>query len=78
MADKVNKPTTAVNGRVAQFDASKNVVDSGFTIAKSVPANAEFTDTKYTHPNTTGNKHIPTGGIVGQILKNISGLKTEK
>lgn len=72
VADKVNKPTTAVNGRVAQFDASKNVVDSGFTIAKSVPANAEFTDTKYTHPNTTGNKHIPTGGIVGQILKNIS------
>ena len=25
---------------------------------------------KYTHPTTAGNKHIPTGGTVGQILKN--------
>jgi hypothetical protein len=24
----------------------------------------------YTHPTTAGNKHIPTGGTVGQILKN--------
>lgn len=24
----------------------------------------------YTHPTTAGNKHIPTGGSVGQILKN--------
>ena len=29
-----------------------------------------FTDTVYTHPVTAGNKHIPAGGAIGQILKN--------
>ena len=28
-----------------------------------------FTDTKYTHPTTSGNKHIPSGGSSGQILR---------
>lgn len=44
----------------------------GFTVGVDVPANAKFTDTDtvYTHPTTAGNKHIPTGGTVGQILKN--------
>lgn len=27
------------------------------------------TDTKYTHPTTSGNKHIPSGGSAGQILR---------
>lgn len=27
------------------------------------------TDTKYTHPTTSGNKHIPSGGTTGQILE---------
>lgn len=27
------------------------------------------TDTKYTHPTTSGNKHIPSGGAAGQILR---------
>ena len=27
------------------------------------------TDTKYTHPTTSGNKHIPSGGASGQILR---------
>lgn len=27
------------------------------------------TDTKYTHPTTAGNKHIPSGGKSGQFLK---------
>lgn len=27
------------------------------------------TDTVYTHPTTAGNKHIPSGGAAGQILK---------
>lgn len=26
-------------------------------------------DTIYTHPTTSGNKHIPSGGVTGQILK---------
>jgi hypothetical protein len=40
-----------------------------YTIAKSVPADAKFTDTVYTHPTTAGNKHIPAGGTTNQILK---------
>ncbi len=40
-----------------------------YTLAKSVPANAVFTDTVYTHPTTAGNKHIPDGGSSGQILR---------
>jgi hypothetical protein len=43
---------------------------SGYSVAKSVPSDALFTDTPYTHPTTAGNKHIPTGGTVGQVLKN--------
>ena len=36
-------------------DTSGNIVING-------------TDTKYTHPTTTGNKHIPSGGNEGQFL----------
>ena len=50
--------TTALAGKV---DNSKVLTD--------VPANAKFTDTVYTHPSTAGNKHIPTGGASGQVLK---------
>ena len=40
-----------------------------YTIAKSVPSDAKFSDTVYTHPTTSGNKHIPSGGSTGQFLK---------
>ncbi len=38
-------------------------------VLTNVPAEAKFTDTVYTHPTTAGNKHIPTGGASGQVLK---------
>lgn len=41
----------------------------GHTVATNVPAGAKFTDTTYTHPTNAGNKHIPSGGASGQILK---------
>ena len=44
------------------------------TINADVPAGAKFTDTVYTHPTTSGNKHIPAGGISGQFLKWSCGL----
>ncbi len=44
-------------------------VKTTHTLEKSVPSNAVFTDTKYTHPTTSGNKHIPAGGSSGQILR---------
>ena len=42
---------------------------NGYTLGKSVPSDALFTDTVYTHPTTAGNKHIPSGGSAGQILR---------
>lgn len=42
---------------------------NGHTVNADVPSGAKFTDTKYTHPTTAGNKHIPAGGASGQILR---------
>lgn len=43
--------TTPTNGQVAVFDGTTGKIKStGFTIAKSVPSNAIFTDTVYKHP----------------------------
>jgi len=41
----------------------------GHTVEADVPADAKFSDTVYTHPTTSGNKHIPSGGRNGQVLK---------
>lgn len=43
----VTGPSSSVNNRVAVFDGTtgKKIKDSGYTIAKSVPSNAVFTDT---------------------------------
>lgn len=48
----VTGPASATDAHVATFSGAtgKVIEDSGFTIAKSVPANAKFTDTVYTHP----------------------------
>ena len=40
-----------------------------YNVNKDVPSDAKFTDTVYTHPTTSGNKHIPSGGSSGQILR---------
>lgn len=40
-----------------------------YQLHKTVPADAKFTDTVYTHPTTSGNRHIPSGGSSGQILR---------
>ena len=55
LANKVNGPAASTDKNVAIFSGTdgKTIVDSGFTIGKSVPANAEFTDTKYTLPAAT-------------------------
>ena len=44
-------------------------VQTTYTLNKDVPSDAKFTDTVYTHPITSGNKHIPSGGSAGQILR---------
>lgn len=60
--------------RTLKFDRATVFADingkvNGYTLGKTVPSNALFTDTVYTHPTTAGNKHIPSGGSAGQILK---------
>lgn len=54
---QVMGPTDAVANHVAIFDGTtgKLIRDSGYTIEASVPADAEFTDTVYTHPNAANN-----------------------
>lgn len=44
-------------------------VKTTHTLGASVPSDAKFTDTVYTHPTTSGNKHIPSGGSSGKILR---------
>lgn len=51
------------------FSAEGKPVATTYTLGKSVPSDAKFTDTVYTHPTTSGNKHIPSGGSSGQILR---------
>lgn len=46
-----------------------HTVVNGHTVESDVPENAKFTDTVYSHPNTSGNRHIPSGGKAGQILR---------
>ena len=64
------KLTTNAGGSTQPvYFANGKPVACGFTIAKSVPVDAKFTDTIYTHPTTSGNKHIPAGGSAGKILR---------
>ena len=48
-------PVSATDGRIAVFNGTsgKVIKDSGYTIAKSVPSDAKFTDTKYNASTTT-------------------------
>lgn len=98
-ADSAKKLTTNAGSTTqpVYFNGGKPVV-TGYTLAKSVPADAKFTDTtygdattsahglmtaadkaklngiasnanNYSHPTSSGNKHIPAGGSAGQILR---------
>lgn len=51
----VTGPASSVDKHVAVFSGAsgKEVKDSGFTIGKSVPADAKFTDTTYSKASTT-------------------------
>ncbi len=66
-ADKLNINAGSANNPV--YFANGVPVKTTYTLEKSVPPNAVFTDTKYTHPTGAGNNHIPAGGASGQILR---------
>lgn len=63
--------TTAVTNLNVDLLDDKHASDFALAsqVLTNVPENAKFTDTVYTHPTTAGNKHIPTGGASGQVLK---------
>lgn len=70
-ATSAAKLDTATAGSATQpvyFSGGKPVATT-YTLEKSVPADAKFTDTVYSHPTNSGNKHIPSGGSSGQILR---------
>lgn len=71
LADYVKGPSSSGDARVAVFNGTggKTIKDSGFTIGKSVPSDAKFTDTTYSSKAavsggtevslvTTGEKYI--------------------
>lgn len=60
----VTGPASSANNRVAVFDGTsgKVIKDSGFTIGKSVPANAKFKNTSYVYSHTFGEIGSATAG----------------
>lgn len=65
--------TTYVSMRSPEITAVANVVAAGTNghITVSYTNGATSSDvTVYTHPTTAGNKHLPSGGTLDQILRN--------
>jgi len=65
---------TAAIGSTTQpvyFSKDGVPVATSYSLSKSVPSDAKFTDTVYTHPSTDGNKHVPANGTAnsGKFLK---------
>jgi hypothetical protein len=67
----VTGPASSIDGRVALFSGTSGKVlkQSSYTIGKSVPSDAVFTDTVYTHPDHT---QITTAGLY-KITTNSTG-----
>ena len=85
----VTGPSSATDAHVAVFDGTsgKVIKDSGFTIGKSVPSDAKFSDTTYTGSNgialsgtnftNSGVRSVDTGSSNGTISVNTNGTSAE-
>lgn len=70
-ADTIDQQLKNVDNSKVDKVAGKQLSTEDYTTTEKtklagIAANAN----NYVHPTTAGNKHIPTGGSVGQILKN--------
>lgn len=67
-------PASSTDAHVATFDGStgKKIKDSGFTIGKSVPSNAVFTDTD-TKVTSVGNHYSPASDSSAELSASASG-----
>ena len=81
---EVIQRVTGATGMVPKFNADGTLSSTGFTLGISVPANAKFTDTVYTHPNygsagtygdTGATRTLAWGGSfkVSKIVTNATG-----
>lgn len=68
LESKTNKANAGSDVQAVYF-VDGQPLPCSYTLNKSVPSDAVFTDTIYKHPTTSGNKHIPSGGSSGQVLK---------
>lgn len=70
-ADKITEKFAQKTDIPTSLPANGGDADTvgGHTVSVNVPADAQFTDTLYTHPNTPGYEHLPAGGSAGQVLK---------
>lgn len=72
-ANAVNKAYTLAGTANNTANSAKTTAESKSTVTSSTTnGNIKIDGTEttvYTHPTTAGNKHIPTGGSNGQVLK---------
>lgn len=79
IANKVSGPSSVTNNRVAVFDGTtgKVIKDSGYTIAKSVPSDANFTNTwrgiqnNLTSTSTTDSLSAAQGKVLKDTISSL-------
>lgn len=66
-----NELGTKLNTNSADYVKSLSINGKNITVTKGNNTTSTLVtqDTVYTHPTTAGNKHIPSGGSSGQVLK---------
>ena len=65
----VAKITNMIANKVDKVDGKGLSTNDYTTAEKTKLAGIAEGANKYTHPTTSGNKHIPSGGSAGQILR---------
>lgn len=65
----VAKITNMIANKVDKVDGKGLSTNDYTTVEKAKLAGIAEGANKYTHPTTSGNKHIPSGGSAGQILR---------